>query len=191
MCKILYLDGDLIIIKSLKPLYETILEPHETMAVCEGPGVSHIQYDVYDYLNIPHSFSYFNSGVLLMDLNKMRNVLKTPQTIYNFIEKHQNLKYHDQDILNGLFYDKVKYVDWRIYNQTIIHIHSKEEAKECLEKASVIHYAGSDKPWNYNYKSWFIWLFWKYALEIEGGISRFVRFVIERLKWYIFTKFII
>lgn len=183
--RILYLDGDIITIRSLNSLYETKLESYEAMAVCEGLGVSHVKYEVYDYLNIPHSFPYFNAGVLLMDLNKMRDVLKSTQTIFNFIDKHPILKYHDQDILNGLFYEKVKYVDWRIYNQSIIHIHSKEDARKCLETAAIIHYAGSDKPWKYNYTSWYLLLFWQYARKVNFGCSSFVIFVIQRIKWYI------
>lgn len=185
--RVLYLDLDLIITGSLLPLYndDMMKDGKECcFTACEGPGVSQREWQTYDTLSIPHEYRYFNSGVLLMNLSLLREKTKV-QTMLDFIEQHgDTLKYHDQDTLNALFYDKVKYVDWHVYNQTILHIKDKQEAAQRLQRATVIHYAGSDKPWNFNYKSWYFSLFWKYAKQ-AGYRKQYMITMWKRFWWHI------
>lgn len=189
--RVLYLDGDLVVTKSLKGLYETSFVNEAGrecyFVVCEGPGVSRREWTVYDTLHIPREYPYFNSGVLLMNLDLLRRSFD-PQRFSDFIAAHgENLKYHDQDTLNALFYDKVIYADWHIYNQTILHIQSAEEARQRLEKAAVIHYAGSDKPWKHDYKSWYFDLFWQFARRAGYG-RQYRRTVWKRFWWHVGNK---
>ena len=75
--------------------------------VCEGPGVSKRDYTVYDELGIPHEYPYFNSGVLLMNLSLLRQTFDS-KVLFDFISTHgNNLRFHDQDILNARLYNKV------------------------------------------------------------------------------------
>lgn len=186
--KVLYLDGDIVVTRSLKGLYdmpfvdETGKENY--FVVCEGPGVSRREWGVYDNLGIPHEYPYFNSGVLLMNLKLLRSNFDV-DILFNFIANHgENLKYHDQDTLNALFYDKVIYADWHIYNQTILHIRNKAEAQLRLKDAAVIHYAGSDKPWKHDYKSWYFDLFWKFARRAGYG-KLYTQVAWSRFWWHI------
>lgn len=165
--KILYLDGDIVVNHSLKDLYDMTFVGSDGkenyFIVCEGPGVSQKEWAIYDTLNIPKEYLYFNSGVLLMNIKLLRKAFDL-QILLDFINaRGNNLKYHDQDTLNALFYDKVLYADWHIYNQTILHIQSQAEAAARLQNAAVIHYAGSDKPWQYFYSSFYYDLFWRFA----------------------------
>lgn len=183
--RVLYLDVDLIITGNLSQLYNDDMRQDGKacfFTVCEGPGVSRQEWQTYDALSIPHEYRYFNSGVLLMNISLLREKTKV-QTMLDFIEQHgDTLKYHDQDTLNALFYDKVKYLDWHIYNQTILHIKDKQEAKLRLQNAEIIHYAGSDKPWNYDYKSWYFPLFWKYARQ-AGYRKQYLYTMWKRFWW--------
>lgn len=188
--KILYLDLDIVTVSSLKALYDQDFKDHGTdcyFVVCEGPGVSKREWTVYENLNIPKGYPYFNAGVLLMNLDLLRSEV-APDLMINYIAEHSDvLKYHDQDTLNALFYDRVKYVDWHIFNQTILHIKDKQEADERLKNAALIHYAGSDKPWNYNYSSWYFSLFWKYA--DRAGLKKLkYKTYIKRFFWHIKNK---
>lgn len=192
MERILYLDGDLIVTKSLRPLYEeSFRSPNNQIEnyfiVCEGTGVSQKEWKVYDTLQIPRESLYFNSGVILMNLELLRREVN-PQLIFDYIAEHvRELKYHDQDTLNALFYNRCKYVDWHVWNQTVIHIKDSREAAERLEKAAIIHYAGSSKPWQYNYNSWFMNLFWEYA-RTAGFSTMYYEIIIRRMLWHIKNK---
>ena len=185
--RILYLDLDIVITGSLTSLYNETFECNVEdcfFVVCEGPGVSQKEWDIYDVLEIPYEYKYFNSGVLLMNLSLLREKFDT-KILFEYIDSHNDsLKYHDQDTLNALFYNKVKYVDWHIFNQTILHIKSKEEAEERLKNAAIIHYAGSDKPWKYDYKSWYFDLYWKYARK-AGFTQEYLKTIIKRQIWHV------
>lgn len=186
--KVLYMDGDIIVTKSLKKLYDMSFVgddgEEKFFVVCEGPGVSQNEWAIYDNLDIPRDRRYFNAGVLLMNLSLLREKFDL-QTLLDFInERGDNLKYHDQDTLNALFYDKVIYADWHIYNQTILHIKNKAEADMRLKEAAIIHYAGSDKPWKYDYKSWYFGLFWRYAIR-AGYWKEFFAVMWKRFWWKI------
>lgn len=165
--RVLYLDADIIVTRSLKSFYDMPFVDNEGnryyYIVCEGPGISQKKRAVYDNLEIPYEYPYFNSGVLLINLALLRENFDTKTSLEYIHRKGDTLSSHDQDTLNALFYDKVKYVDWHIYNQTILHIADEQEAKMRLENARIIHYAGPDKPWNPNYSSWYFNEFWKYA----------------------------
>lgn len=189
--RILYLDLDIIVNGDLRSFYQSDFSqnPGEALyVVCEGPGVSQRMWNVYDNLGLPHDRLYFNSGVLLMNLTALRREV-SPNLMPDYIRTHHDtLRFHDQDTLNALFYDRVIYADWHIYNQTILHIRSKEEARERRKSAAIIHYAGSSKPWQYNYCSWYFGLFWKYAVR-AGFFGKYAATVFRRACWHIGNHF--
>lgn len=181
--RVLYLDADIIVMRSLQEFYYMPFENNDGTScyyvVCEGPGISKRAREVYDNLEIPYEYPYFNSGVLLINLSLLREKFDTKTSLEYIRCKGENLSNHDQDTLNALFYDKVKYVDWHIYNQTILHIADKHEAKMRLDNAKIIHYAGPDKPWNPNYSSWYFNEFWKYAYR-AGYRSLYAKILTQR-----------
>ena len=133
---------------------------------------------------IPRECLYFNSGVLLMNLRLLRETFDL-QILLDFIsQKGSNLKYHDQDTLNALFYDKVIYADWHIYNQSVLHLSSNAEAAMRLQAAAVIHYAGSDKPWKHDYKSYYYDLFWQFAKR-AGYRKAYLATQWKRFWWHV------
>lgn len=183
--RILYLDVDMIINKSIIDFYnqDFFYDGKEKLyVVCEGLGVSLKDKKIYDNLNIPYDKKYFNAGVLLMNLRLIREkVSKT--LIFDYIRNNSDkLYYQDQDILNALFYDDVKYADYRIFNQSILNIKNKDQELETLNNSAIIHYAGSEKPWQYTYLSWLCGLFWKYARKTEYS-GCYIGFAIKRKKY--------
>jgi len=186
--RVLYLDGDLVVTKSLRGLYDMSFVDESGKenfyVVCEGPGVSRREWEIYDSLGIPHDYPYFNSGVLLMNLKLLRQEFDL-QILFDFISaRGENLKYHDQDTLNALFYDKVIYADWHIYNQTVLHIRDNAEAAHRLENAAIIHYAGSDKPWKHDYKFYWFDLFWQFACR-AGYRKQYATTLWKRFWWHV------
>ena len=170
MERILYIDVDLIINHPIDEFYHmSFIENNDEkyFIVAEGPGISFKQFKIYDNIEMPHNLPYFNAGVMLMNLKQLRQKVVMEDYI-QFIQEHRDrLLYHDQDILNGMFYQNVKYVDWKIYNRTIIHIHTLEEAKDAQDHAVIIHYAGKSKPWHKDYESFLYDDFWHYGKVID------------------------
>ncbi len=156
--KALYLDSDIIVTGDIAELYNTDLENNlvgaiPDMAVQNTPVF--IDY-VENALGVK-SQNYFNAGILLMNLKEMRS--------WNFEEKFIDLlcKYsfrvaQDQDYLNVLTKDRVKYIDnsWNV--QPVPNNICK------VDKINLIHYNMLWKPWIFegiDYSD----IFWEYAKQ--------------------------
>lgn len=151
--KVLYLDGDIIVRHSLLSLWNTDLADYAVAAVTDA---SENDMSFYKRLNYPRQYSYFNSGVLLVNLRYWRehDVVKV---FNNFMHNRgSDILYWDQDVLNAVFYDKkVKlpiifntaigfYKLWAQYD----HQKYKEEVLEASKDPVIIHYTAY-KPWKY------------------------------------------
>lgn len=88
--KIIYLDTDVIVFKDLNNLYN-------------------INFNDKMILGLPYtkntSFYIFNSGILLLNLKKMREINMEKEILNILIKKGQKYDLHDQDIMN-IYYKK-------------------------------------------------------------------------------------
>lgn len=152
--KVLYLDSDLIVTDDLRPLWETQLDDHLLGAVTNPiyPFMRpHPQLD----LGIAEPRDYFNSGVLLMNLDLMRRD-GTVAAIRRFAEANPWIGAADQDTLNVVCRDRwlKLHPRWNVQS-TMFDMKpsqlpfSKQQVAESLESPAVIHYIGASKPWHY------------------------------------------
>ncbi len=132
--KILYLDCDTEIKGSLRELYNTDLGDQVIAGATDITAQIHI-----DRLNLTN---YINSGVLVIDLNKMRE-LKFTDNVFNWIASHKEiLERHDQDVINIYFKNKIKIIDKKWNTQS--HYHSKD-FKTLYSNAIICHHIAYDK----------------------------------------------
>lgn len=159
----LYVDSDVIIQKPLNNFYNEAFE-EKAFVVCQDMGEFLLFHkERHEVLNIPREYRYFNSGVLLFNLNYSRNSFEVG-VFSNYIKQNiKKLKFLDQDVLNALFYDKVKFVNSSQYNYMEILI-SHLLANDNMEKASIVHFI--QKPWKYTYNGINAKYWWKYAKKI-------------------------
>lgn len=155
--RILYLDVDIVVINSLKELYNTNFNSN-SYAAC-----THISNTMTTMncirLNIDLDTPYINTGVLLMNLDELRNSL-SKQQILDYANKHKKqLVLFDQDILTALYGKKTKLLDYTKYNLSdrMINFYNMRNTKNKLTLDSIrkntviIHYCGRNKPWKDNY----------------------------------------
>lgn len=156
MKKAIYLDSDTIIKGNLKELYDTDVTGN-ILAACRDEAVSNCP-EFVDYVEnavgVPGE-KYFNSGVLVMNLAKMREE-RIEQKFVDLVKKYNFLTVApDQDYLNFLSLGKVKYLD-KVWDKMPCADDTDEE------KIKLIHYNMCDKPWHYDgilYEKYF----WDYA----------------------------
>lgn len=162
--RILYLDSDLIVCEDLTKLYNTNIDDLYVAAVSESQYffkstlmLNNKKIKAEDYLinklNI-HNKSYFNTGVMLLNLDKMREDNIQEKSI-TFLSKNYPLACCDQCVLNAILNGKVKFLDQK-YNIFYSHFPGKNIS------ISIFHFAGSHKPWNYYKKNLGFDLYWKY-----------------------------
>ena len=136
--KIIYLDIDIIANGDIKNLYEHDLSQYALGAV---PGqMLDISQERIETLNLSKTHKYFNSGVLLIDLDKFRN----QEIIKHFYEieqeRNNDFKFPDQDIFNIYFDNNYLKLD-KIYN------YEAHQTNLC-ENYILRHYTTGFKPWH-------------------------------------------
>lgn len=192
--KILYLDCDLICVDSLRNFYDLNISDYALSAVRD---TSNDDIRIYNRLNYPISNGYFNSGVLLLNLDYWRKHKIAENTI-SFIEKNPKLcVFPDQDALNKVLNGKILWADFR-YNCTtafFYYVKNFSDAKisktflpaieNAVKKPCIIHFAGSTKPWNIEYKTYFKTLYAKiYFATFSRNLKLKYSFSeVKRLKW--------
>lgn len=173
----LYLDGDTLVQGSIDDFYSQDFE-NNALVVTEDIGeIVHFHKDRHDILGIPKSYKYFNSGVLLFNLEWFRDF--DMEKIYSWIKQNSDkLKFLDQDVLNANFYDKVKYVDGYSYDYLEI-LMSPLLPNDGFKKARVVHFL--KKPWKYDYTGVNAQYWWKYGKEIYGKLTYYKFLIINSL----------
>lgn len=154
--KILYLDPDILIINEIRSLYETDINEymyaaafHDRASVKEINRLRLWPYEID---------AYFNSGVLLMNLELHRKKINE-QEIFDFVAKNKKrLILPDQDILNALYSSEIKKIDEIRYNYDPRFFHFYKIASDGLydmdyiiHHTSIIHFCGKRKPWHKQY----------------------------------------
>lgn len=172
--KILYLDVDILVINDLKPLYNLDLKDYWYAAA------SHVSLDVTDNLNKLRlgnyeTESYYNSGVMLMDLEAIRKNVKA-QDIFDYINKKgRTLFLPDQDILNGLYGQNIMMIPDEIYNYDarmnplyFAKSNGKWDIDWVIDHTVILHFCGRDKPWKLDYKERYSGLYKHYQHKAES-----------------------
>ena len=154
--KVIYMDGDTIVLKDIALLYEYELGDHYIGAMKDQLVVQNDIFATYvtKVLGVKRD-AYFNAGVLLINCRQFRkqNILGR---FLKLIMQYTFVVAQDQDYLNVICKDKVLWLS-PIWNVQIAGNLTCEEKDICL-----IHYNLAIKPWHYKdcrLGSYF----WKYA----------------------------
>ncbi|MCU9613380.1 glycosyltransferase family 8 protein [Caldibacillus lycopersici] len=157
--RILYLDPDIVVINPISEFYQLPFDDNLFIAAEHEHSTKMIRSLNKLRLRTPLAKGYFNTGVLLMNIQKIREAVKL-EDIYQFIEEHKfRLVLPDQDVLNALYWDKIKPVDGFRYNYdarffqlTKLLPSEKNDLNWIKENTVFIHYCGKEKPWHDDYK---------------------------------------
>ena len=157
--RILYLDADILCINDIIPLYQLDLG-NKLYAAASHTTDNNIP-DLVNKLRLGNfdSEGYYNSGVLLMNLNLIRQEVRR-QDILDYIQKNSLLLFlPDQDVLNALYGHRTLAVSDQIYNfdarySTLYYARSsgKWNLNWVMENTVFLHFCGRDKPWKKDYR---------------------------------------
>ena len=165
--KILYLDPDILVINAVRPLWETALDG------CAFAAASHsIVPDMVDDVNrmrLRTDHAYFNTGVILMDLNLARRLVSTDDIFQHVREHSAELLLPDQDVFNSLYGIFTKQVDDVVWNYDARRFSAYKLASGgkysmdwVMENVAVLHFCGTQKPWKPSHSSRFSALYKHY-----------------------------
>lgn len=156
--KVLYIDGDILVKKDLSEFYDTDISKYYLSAVRDMGG------EITQKFNQTIGIGkYFNSGVLLLNLKKIRENNLT----HRFIEiktQHPEWKCMDQDTLNYVMAENTLWADVKYNCMLPLYMHmfypmdfinefyetNYVNELEMEDDAVIIHFAGEayTRPWN-------------------------------------------
>lgn len=137
--RIIYLDADLFVNRDIKELWDVDVREYYLAGVAdEGVAVHYHPRILNKYPEIKKE-SYFNLGVLYMNLKKLREFGNLKKLVVDFLIENPEADLPDQDALNVLFHNKVLYLDGS-WNQ-FVYLHRKDNVEK-LDKA-VFHCAAT------------------------------------------------
>ena len=157
--RVIYLDCDLVVKDDLSNLWKADFNDTYVLAVQDMwvPYVSSMKGVPYQKLGILAGSKYFNSGMLVINLQKWRSDGITTKAIEYLKTYQQDIRAHDQDVLNGLFAGQWGELDpkWNL-TPAIIDLFpswqespfSEEVYQRLIDSPSIIHFATNRKPWN-------------------------------------------
>ena len=154
--RVLYIDPDILVLNSLRPLWETPLEGR-LFAAASHTGKTGLMNNI-NQVRLGTDCKYFNSGVLLIDLNAARAQVR-PQDIFRYAEeKGKALLLPDQDILNALYGERTMELDdtlWnydaRNYNTYLLRSGGVCDMDWVMRNTGILHFCGKAKPWKPGY----------------------------------------
>ena len=165
--RVLYLDPDTLIINPLRPLWELNLSG-KVFAAAAHTGLTEMANGI-NQMRLDTEHEYFNSGVMLIDLNAARNLV-TAEDVFRCVSEHEReLILPDQDVFNILYGSKtmpVEDVIWnydvRNYSKYLIRSTGKHDLNWVMRNTAVLHFCGRNKPWQADNKNLFGMLYLHY-----------------------------
>lgn len=136
--KLFYIDADIICIKKANNLFEIDLGEYIIGAV---PNQNDERSNILGLKN----HIYFNSGMLIINIKEW-NKIKFLEKATNLVSLNPKLfKLPDQDILNKILKNKVKYLD-TIFNCFVDYRNCRKSIRN--ENIILLHFSALPKPWN-------------------------------------------
>jgi lipopolysaccharide biosynthesis glycosyltransferase len=147
--RVLYLDGDMLVIGSIESLLTMDMGSH-LLAAVPIPGSNKPEIFNYD-----PKYGYFNSGVMVLNLPIWRQVSAKEKLIAMAHHMGERITDPDQDVLNICFhaqYIPLDYV-WNAISPFFKEVNnlamSRQEIVRVVRDARIVHFNGGAKPWHY------------------------------------------
>ena len=178
--RILYLDPDVLVLNSCEELYNMDLSDNyfaaatHTIPTVQSANVARLS------LTSGHKDieNYFNSGILMINLELARNSEKYEKEVLNYVENSKSLGLimPDQDLLNVVFRNKIIKIDEIKYNYDARRYlayklkDKKYKISYIISNTCFLHFCGKRKPWldenNLGVFTSLYLYFWKNAMNI-------------------------
>ena len=157
---VLYLDGDIVVQQDLEYLNNLSFDENEYVKAVADTSL------LYSHLVDKNDLSYFNSGVMLLNLKAMRRD-NISELLVNKKICNTKSAFMDQDIFNDVMHDhksiipyyynvsnslfRLKHL-WKIQLSQVNDTFNTDfsEWKDILDKSYILHYASYDKPWKFS-----------------------------------------
>lgn len=143
--KVLYMDTDVVALRSLRELWQ--IDMHDKYVAAVEDKWDHIQ-TYKGKMGFAPADKYFNAGIVFLNLKKWRQDGITRKLFENRLKLNELGVFAcgDQDALNFTFKDHVQFLPWGYNVQQSTFWQRDTEAQRQRAQAYIIHYNGPEKP---------------------------------------------
>lgn len=151
MHKALYLDCDMVVLGSVRPLWNMDISNYALAAVEDqtGDDPSH-----YSALDLKPTSLYFNAGMMLVNIDYWRTHDAQGKMAKCMADYRDRIVQHDQDVLNKVFEGKVLELpirwnmqDFMVRRKLKTRRNTVAQRKLELPSTVIAHFNGRKKPW--------------------------------------------
>ena len=157
--KVIYMDVDLLVLQDIAELWQYDLQGRPLAAVPDyGIMASkRLMKQKQNVIGLPMDSLYFNSGVVIMDLEQWRKHGYAKQVIE--LAAAGNLPHHDQDALNKVFMGNwtALPLKWNVippvfnlFSKILLNGDLRKNAIAARKDKAILHFAGRYKPWEFD-----------------------------------------
>lgn len=183
--KILYLDIDIIVCGRLKELWNEDLDRY---SIAAAKDVECDDIRRYNRLNYANNDSYFNAGVLLINLSYWRKNKICERALKFLAECPEQCVFHDQDALNHILHGTIKFISNKYnamyaflkkdFENLLIKTETLSVIKNEIKKPIILHYAGKLKPWHYEYRdfNYPFWQTWQFFNKKSNNVCKLIHY---------------
>ncbi len=167
--RLIYLDCDVLVFRDLSELFDLELPSDKSLAAVPDSETLTLSDDsrtLASAMNLPAGGRYFNSGVMLLNLNELRNQNFTEKSLEFFKNWKGHYRFWDQSAINFLLHDRIaglpehwNRASWRFDKQD-------DNSLDC-----VLHYTTS-APWRGGIPGPAQVLFERFAAEAGLPVNR-------------------
>jgi len=160
----IYLDCDLVVLDDLADIWNIKdIKNYAIAAVKDNYVCENVSF------KFPEINTYFNAGVLYMNLQKWRERSYDKICIQRSLDPYYVSRYEDQDVLNVVFAQDVMLLDsrWNITSYDWSNLWTRP-----VMNPAVAHYAGGLKPWNHSYNHYLAQKYWFYFARTPWAKGR-------------------
>lgn len=174
--RLLYLDVDILILKDLAELWNVDITGFY-LAGSEDPFVRDSPHhrEHKQKLGLKKNDLYINAGVLLLNLEKIRQDHMVPLLFKNTTKYAKVIQFSDQDVINVTFRGGIRQVE-EIYNNFGLSLgfdSKNSHLLDILPETAIVHFPGPEKPWllhNYPRRAFFAkWYEYEYEYYKATG----------------------
>ena len=175
--RILWVDADVICKKNIEKVYFQDFGNKSVIATIDiGEDYVRNNYQKKIGLDLNNKQHYVNAGIILLNIRRMRETTNIEYILNMFSELKDKVKLQDQDILNVLYKDDMKY-ESKYFNYQIRYIDSIDD--EDLNKIFFLHYISTEKPWKIKSHNPLSFFWWEIEKE-RGNIIKYYSYLFAR-----------
>ena len=186
LSKILYLDCDILVLKDISPLFDIDMTHYAVAAV---EDILKLEEEHRLQLNLSYADGYFNSGVMMVNLDYWREH-DGEYRLLEFSKRKRQVFFHDQDALNHVFRKQWFQLSpqWnRLYPAIYptMRFHSICDADD-FDNPKIVHFWGYIKPWyniNWLFGNKYRRLYYSYLSRTEWAEMKPVRYL-DKNNWF-------